>query len=161
MKGRMSILLSLLAVTTTVWGQPGMMGPGMMGPGWWGQGSMMGPSMQRHHLAMMYGIDPKYATKANPLAANAQTLNSGRNLFQQQCVRCHGVSGFGDGPDGINLNPRPANVAASSRMPMATDGYLFWTIAEGGAPVGSAMPPFKQTLKEDEIWKIITYLRTL
>lgn len=46
-------------------------------------------------------------------------------------------------------------------MPMATDGYLFWTIAEGGAPVGSAMPAFKQTLKEDDIWKIITYLRTL
>jgi mono/diheme cytochrome c family protein len=138
-----------------------MMGPGMMGPGWRGQGNMMGPSMQRRHMAMRYGIDSKYATKTNPLAANARTLDSGRNLFQQQCVRCHGVSGAGDGPDGTKLNPRPANIAASGRMPMATDGYLFWTIAEGGAPVGSAMPAFKQTLKEDEIWKIISYLRTL
>jgi mono/diheme cytochrome c family protein len=39
--------------------------------------------------------------------------------------------------------------------------YLFWTISEGGAPVGSAMPPFKQTLNEGDIWKIITYLRAL
>jgi mono/diheme cytochrome c family protein len=46
-------------------------------------------------------------------------------------------------------------------MPMASDSYLFWTISEGGAPVGSAMPPFKQTLTDDEIWKIITYVRTL
>lgn len=121
----------------------------------------MGSSMRRHHLAMMYGLDPKYATKANPRTATPQTLNSGKNLFQQNCARCHGVNGFGDGPDGANLNPPPANIAATSKMPMATDGYLLWVISEGGAPVGSAMPPFKQTLKEDEIWKIITYLRTL
>lgn len=164
MKRRVSMLCGLLAAATTVSGQPGMMGPGCCGqggPGWQGQGYMMGSSMRRHHIAMMNGLDPKYATKANPLTANPQILKSGRKLFEQQCARCHGVNGFGDGPDGTNLNPRPANIAAASRMPMASDGYLFWTISEGGAPVGSAMPPFKQTLKEDEIWKIITYLRTL
>lgn len=158
---RMSMLCGLLALAATASGQPGMMGPGMMGPGWRGQGNMMGASMRRHHLAMMYGVDPQYARKANPLAANAQTLNSGRNLFEQHCARCHGVNGFGDGPDGTRLNPRPANIAATSKMPMSSDGYLFWAISEGGAPVGSAMPPFKQTLKDDEIWKIVTYLRTL
>lgn len=44
---------------------------------------------------------------------------------------------------------------------MTTDGYLYWTIADGGAPLGTAMPPFKSMLKEDQIWKIIIYLREL
>jgi mono/diheme cytochrome c family protein len=48
-----------------------------------------------------------------------------------------------------------------SKMPMATDGYLSWTIAEGGVPLQTAMPPFKSILKEDDIWKIIIYLRQL
>lgn len=46
-------------------------------------------------------------------------------------------------------------------MPMASDGYLLWTISEGGVPVGTAMPPFKGALKEDDIWAIITYVRGL
>jgi mono/diheme cytochrome c family protein len=126
-----------------------------------GRGNMMGASMRRHHVAMMHGLAPEYATKANPLAANTQTLNSGKQLFGQHCARCHGASGFGDGPDGADLHPPPANITATINMPMASDSYLFWTISEGGAPVGSAMPPFKQTLTDDEIWKIITYVRTL
>jgi len=46
-------------------------------------------------------------------------------------------------------------------MPMATDGYLFWTIVEGGVPIGTAMPPFKGALKDNDIWKIILYMRNL
>lgn len=161
MKRQIGMLCGLVAVAATALGQHGMMGQACCGPGWQGRGNMMGASMQRHHLAMMSALPPKYATKANPLTANAQTLNSGRVLFGQNCARCHGVHGFGDGPDGASLNPRPPNIAATGKMPMASDGYLFWTISEGGAPVGSAMPPFKPTLKDDEIWKIITYLRTL
>lgn len=166
MKRRVCMLCAWLAVAATASGQPGMMGPGMMGPGMMGpggrgHGNMMGASMRRHHLAMMYGIDAEYAAKTNPLPANTPTLNSGRHLFEQHCARCHGAGGFGDGPDGAGLDPRPANIAASSKMPMSSDGYLFWTISEGGAPVGSAMPAFRQSLKEEEIWKIVAYLRTL
>jgi mono/diheme cytochrome c family protein len=46
-------------------------------------------------------------------------------------------------------------------MPMLGDGYLDWTIAEGDAPKGSAMPPFKNILKPDDIWKVILFLATL
>lgn len=69
--------------------------------------------------------------------------------------------GLGDGPDGKNLFPRPANIAAASKMPMASDGYLLWAISEGGVPLGSAMPPFKDALKEEDIWKVILYIRGL
>lgn len=133
-------------------GEMGMMGREHM---------MMNMSMARHHFAMMNGIDPKYVSKKNPFSANAQSIDSGKKLFEKNCVRCHGLTGVGDGEDGKNLNPRPANIATASKMPMASDGYLYWTITEGGVPLGTGMPPFGGTLKEEEIWKIITYLRML
>jgi mono/diheme cytochrome c family protein len=46
-------------------------------------------------------------------------------------------------------------------MPMASDGYLMWTLSEGGASLGSAMPAFKTTLGETDRWKVVHYLRTL
>jgi mono/diheme cytochrome c family protein len=88
-------------------------------------------------------------------------LDKGKALYQTNCATCHGASGVGDGVAGTNLNPRPADIARFSKMPMASDSYLYWTIAEGGAPVKSAMPPFKAQLEELEIWQIITYLRNL
>jgi len=148
----MAAILGLVSLSPIVFGQMGMMGPG---------GMMMGMSMVRHHYVMMNGIEPRYASKENPLQPTAQNIESGKKLFEQNCARCHGMTGLGDGRDGESLSPRPANIAAASKMPMTTDGYLFWAISEGGAPVGSAMPPFKDGLKEDEIWKIITYLRVL
>jgi mono/diheme cytochrome c family protein len=82
-------------------------------------------------------------------------------LFVRHCASCHGERGAGDGEAGAALNPPPANLAFAGRRPIASDGYLFWTIAEGGVPVGSAMPPFDGVLADEEIWQIIAYVRAL
>lgn len=44
---------------------------------------------------------------------------------------------------------------------MGGDSYPEWTVAEGGVPVGSAMPPFKDVLKPSDIWKVVLFLPTL
>jgi mono/diheme cytochrome c family protein len=151
------LTVGIVGAFMSAYAQMGMMGPGHgMGPG-----PMMGMSMARHRYLMMHGISPQYASKVNPLQPSKGNIESGKKLFEANCARCHGMTGIGDGPAGTNLSPPPANVARASKMPMATDAYLYWTISEGGVPVGSAMPPFKASLKEGEIWKIITYLRTL
>jgi mono/diheme cytochrome c family protein len=123
-----------------------------------GQG-MMGPSFVRHRFVMRNGVDPRYASKVNPLRSTSENIQAGKMLYGQNCASCHGLSGRGDGEAGKSLNPPPANIAVSSKLRVSTDGYLYWTIAEGGAPLQTAMPPFKNALKEDEIWKIILYLR--
>ncbi|HZE21492.1 MAG TPA: cytochrome c [Desulfobaccales bacterium] len=144
-------VLGALLLAAQVYGQMGMMG----------RGGMMGMSGIRHRYVMEHGINPKYASKINPLPMTAMTIKAGEGLYEQNCARCHGPTGLGNGPDGRTLNPPPSNLVALSRMPMATDGYLYWTIAEGGVPLGTAMPAYKGVLNENQIWEIITYLRTL
>ena len=136
---------------------PGM-GPGV-GPG--GGMGMMSGSWVRRNFVMRNGIDSKYAGLSNPLARTAEDVSGGRQLCEQNCAVCHGPQGLGDGPAGKSLNPPPASLIGLRRMPMVGDGYLDWTIAEGGVPVGSAMPPFKNVLKSDDIWKVILFLQTL
>jgi len=43
-------------------------------------------------------------------------------------------------------------------MPMITDGYLMWTLSDGGEPLQSAMPAFKDVLSDNERWQIIHYM---
>jgi mono/diheme cytochrome c family protein len=40
---------------------------------------------------------------------------------------------------------------------------LLYRISEGGAmpPFNSSMPAWKNTLKENDIWQVISYLKTL
>lgn len=134
------------------------MGPGV-GPG--GGMGMMSGSWVRRNFVMRNGINPKYASLSNPLPRTAEDVSGGRRLYEQNCAACHGPQGRGDGPAGKSFNPAPASLIGLRRMPMVGDGYLDWTIAEGGVPVGSAMPPFKNVLKPNDIWKVILFLQTL
>jgi mono/diheme cytochrome c family protein len=118
-------------------------------------------SMLRHHFVHAHGIDAEYAGKTSPLAPTPEDLARGRSLYERDCASCHGPAGLGDGAAGAALTPPPSNIASASKRHIATDTYLFWTIAEGGAPVGSAMPPFKAALSESDVWQIIAYLRRL
>ena len=36
---------------------------------------------------------------------------------------------------------------------------MYWTVAEGGAQFGSAMPAFKGTLSKGDIWAVIAYIQ--
>ena len=67
--------------------------------------------------------------------------------------------GLGDGEGAGDLTPSPALLAYLVQQPIAIDQYLLWSISEGGKDFGTAMPAWKDTLSEDQIWKIIAYLR--
>ena len=96
----------------------------------------------------------------NDRLATPALLGEGRKLFAANCAVCHGAEGHGDGPMAKSLNPPPVDLSVTLSMPVAQDDFLYWTIAEGGAPVGSAMPAFKTTLKPDQIWAVVSALRS-
>ena len=142
--------------------QMGMGGMGGNGMGMMGNGmGMMGGSPVRRQFVMRYGVEPKYEALSNPLPPSPANVEAGKHLYEQDCAACHGAQGYGDGPAAKTLDPPPADLHGIGRMPMMSDGYLYWTIAEGGVPVKSAMPPFKATLSRDDIWKIILYIRAI
>lgn len=120
----------------------------------------MDGSMARHHAAMMTGVPPPYTNLSKPRSVTSETLARGALVYTNNCSACHGQTGLGDGPAGANLNPSPANLASLSNMPMSTsDAFLYWSIAEGGVPFGTAMPAFKATLSADDIWAVTAYVQ--
>ncbi len=141
------IISGSLFLPTYGYGQMGMM-----------EGTMS-MSMVRHHFVMQNGVDPNYSSKVNPLEGNAGNIAAGKKLYEKNCALCHGAAGLGDGAAGKDLKPPPANIAMFIKMHNVPDGYLYWTIAEGGIPLQTAMPPYKDVMKENEIWKTIIFLR--
>ncbi len=84
----------------------------------------------------------------NPFAGNPEAIRQGAVLFRQECVYCHGVRARG-GVRGPDLTTGSWNHGGS-------DAELSRTISNG-VP-GTAMPA--NHLTDDEIWRIVSYLRT-
>ena len=103
-------------------------------------------------------LDPvpaEYAGKTNPLGAEAAP--AGAEVFKTNCVTCHGPQGYGDGPAGAALDPKPKNLAELQTL--AGDDYLYWRINTGKD--GTSMVPWKGILTDDQIWQVIAFINTL
>jgi mono/diheme cytochrome c family protein len=102
-------------------------------------------------------VPPNVAGLVNPVPATAQSVNTGRLLYEANCLACHGVRGRGDGPLARSLNPPPLDLMVHG--PVHTDGELFGWISEG--VTGTAMPSFADRLTETERWHLVNYLRSI
>ena len=85
----------------------------------------------------------------NPFAGDSRAITAGAVLFRQECVYCHGVGARG-GLRGPDLTTGTWNHGG-------TDADLARTITDG-VP-GTAMAANKLT--PDEVWQIVSYVRTL
>lgn len=100
-------------------------------------------------LALVGGVPAaQNSATANPYAGDADAIRTGMGLYRLNCADCHGVDAGGvRGPD-------ISGVWAAGR----TDAGLFQTI-RNGIPGTEMIPP--RRARDDEIWKILAYLRTL
>ena len=94
--------------------------------------------------------------KKNPITSDETSVAAGKVVYTKECFSCHGKKGKGDGPASIAL-PIPAGDMSSKVTLLQSDGAIFWKIAEGKPP----MPSFKKKLKEEQLWQVINYMRTL
>ncbi len=97
--------------------------------------------------------------QANPIPPNNESIAAGGSLYAVNCVACHGVSGTGDGPIGLTMNPRPANLKQHATPGAHTDAQLYEWITNGFP--GTRMPAFKTTLSDTDRWNLVNYIRTL
>ncbi|MDQ3811974.1 MAG: cytochrome c, partial [Chloroflexota bacterium] len=103
------------------------------------------------------GVALDVANIRNPIPPDERSLATGQRVYTTNCEACHGESGRGDGPAGLRLVPRPADLRVHSQPGVHLDGELYYWISYGFP--NSAMPSFKDRLSEEDRWHVINYLR--
>ena len=105
------------------------------------------------------GIPLDVANVRNPVPPDDRSIAAGQQIYTTYCETCHGETGRGDGPTGLRLVPRPADLQVHMAPGVHKDGELFFWISYGYPK--SAMPAWASTLTEQERWDVINYARTL
>ena len=98
---------------------------------------------------------PEAARRKNPIPADKASIARGKKIYATNCASCHGVNGNGDGPAGKMLTPKPTDLAAMA--PQHAAGDLGWKIENGRG----AMPAWKSSLTQNQIWDVVNFLQTL
>jgi caa(3)-type oxidase subunit IV len=94
-----------------------------------------------------------------PWISTPELIAHGKELFQVQCIACHGPEGKGDGPAAAALNPHPRNfTSAEGWVNGRKHTMVFKTLKEGVS--GSGMASFA-TLPTDDRWALDAYVLSL
>ena len=89
--------------------------------------------------------------RKNPLEGKPDAIDAGRQLYSNTCLFCHGANGLG---------ARAPNLVEGLFRPDggADDGLVFDIILKGRP--NTLMGGFEGTYSEQEIWQVISYLRS-
>lgn len=104
----------------------------------------------------------------NPLRSRgdmAEQLRTGKRIYYENCLPCHGDRLDGEGHFAHGFSPSPASFVDNGTISQLTESYVFWRVAKGGpglpregTPWNSAMPVWENFLTEDEIWAVVLYI---
>jgi mono/diheme cytochrome c family protein len=98
-------------------------------------------------------------------ASTPATIAKGKQVYDANCVQCHGPEGKGDGYGAPFLVPPPRDftsgqfkfrTTASGQLP--TDDDLFRIISRGAN--GTGMPPWTYLLPDEDRWALVDYVKT-
>ena len=93
---------------------------------------------------------------ANPFAQDAAAWRGAADHFAEHCASCHGTDGRGRSAIGALMYP-PVPDLASREIQQFSDGALFAIVRNGVRWTG--MPAFGSLDGDDEIWKLVSFIR--
>jgi len=102
------------------------------------------------------GVASGIGLKDLPISAKERDAVSGREIYVNTCIKCHGIDG--KGAMGIQLAPPPADLTSDS-VQNRLDATLFKRIHDGKP--NTAMGAWKYSLSDAEIWDVLAYIRTM
>jgi mono/diheme cytochrome c family protein len=92
---------------------------------------------------------------SNPTAYSPASVARGKSHFLQNCQSCHDE----DGRARSAAVAIAADLTEPARWKFGTgDGQVFSTIKNGA---GDNMPPFGGDLKDEQIWDIVNFIRSI
>ncbi len=94
-----------------------------------------------------------YPVPSSPASAPQVALAAA--VYQAQCAACHGATGHGDGPAGLQLEPRPVAFTDKDRARERSTFALYQAISQGIE--GTAMPGFG-TISESDRWALAFFI---
>jgi mono/diheme cytochrome c family protein len=110
-------------------------------------------------------VPEDYAAKVAPDLKDPKLLEAGKKEYAADCAKCHGDAGAGDGKSGAKLEPRPTNLTSADFHDAVTDQYIFWRIKTGAESYGgegkSKMKAASKSAKDEEIWELVAFVRSL
>ena len=102
--------------------------------------------------------NPDAARMKNPVAATAASVAEGKRLYTRYCASCHGANA--EGGAGNDLIPAAPDLTDKDWKHGSSDGEIFSAI-KNGIPPDLNMVPFGDQMKDDEIWAVVNYIRSL
>jgi mono/diheme cytochrome c family protein len=102
---------------------------------------------------------PETSTASTSAEESSLLLRLGQTIYADKCASCHGTQGLGKLP---HFPP----LAGNQSIQMASAVNPIRMVLNGGYPPGTAgnpmpygMPPFAQSLSDDEVAAVVTYIR--
>ncbi len=106
--------------------------------------------------ASEYRIPPEAAARVNPVKPTAESLAKGKKLYGFDCAMCHGEKGDGKGDMASDMK-NVTDFTNPDALKNRSDGELFYVIRNGKGE----MPPEGDRAKDDDIWNMVNYVRSL
>lgn len=104
-------------------------------------------------------LPPDADTVKNPLTVDQKVLNTGKAIFKDKCVRCHGPAGLGDGPDADPDAREKMDLTNPKAADRNSEGVIYHKVWNGRRR--PKMPAFKEELTEQQVWSVVAYVQTL
>jgi mono/diheme cytochrome c family protein len=102
-------------------------------------------------------VKKRAPTEKDPYAGNPAAIAVGLDHYRENCVICHGAPGVEGAELSKGINPPAPSLGNGEND--TPDGELFWVIKHGIRM--TSMPAFGPTHTDEEIWKIVTFIRHL
>ena len=103
-----------------------------------------------------YKIPPEAAARVNPVKPTEESLAKGKKLYGFDCAMCHGNNGNGKGDMATDMK-NVTDFTNPDALKNRTDGELFYVIRNGKGE----MPPEGDRAKDQDIWNMVNYIRSL
>jgi mono/diheme cytochrome c family protein len=109
------------------------------------------------HGVMIHSVKARAAKTPAPAAFTPAQVQAGFEIYDRDCAVCHGGPGVGRAAWVAGMNPTPPYIIDSARHWSASDLRL---IVGDGVRM-TAMPAWRGTLTEAQVWDVVGFLEAL